>query len=148
MSIQPNRVLARIVEQVEQSDWPRLSARIVSCPGGGEWIRLFDEPLDARYATPFHFWVHALRDDLAARGRAEDLAPVAGHALCQTQSIEEWQSDLMGAWTDADRSITAESVYLMQSGECRRSSVALCPDRLIAHFWGHGGEASWRQGGS
>jgi hypothetical protein len=147
MSIQPNRVLARIIEQVEQSDWLRLTARVVARGESGEWIRLFDEPRSERYATPFHFWVHALRDDLAARGRVEDLVPVAGHALCRTQSVDGWRAELAGVWPEAEGSRTAQTIYLMQANECRRSSVALYPDRLITHFWGHGCEASWRRRG-
>jgi hypothetical protein len=148
MSIQPNRVLARIIEQVERSDWPALEFELRSSPDGREWMRCFDEPMHPRYATPFHFWVHALRDDLAARSRGEDLMGVAGYALCQNQSLADWRakvgtSTFLGVVSESDATI-----YEMQASECRRSSVALIGDRLLAHFWEHGFRESWRRKGS
>jgi hypothetical protein len=148
MSIHPNRVLARIVEQVEHSDWPPLTAEVHYLAGGEERISLFDEPVQERYATPFHFWVHALRDDLAARDRVADLVHVAGYALCQAQSLDDWQRELDEVWPVGEAPIRCEAIYRMQADECRRSSVALLGDRLVAHFWGHGFETSWRRRGS
>jgi hypothetical protein len=148
MSIQPNRVLARIIEQVEKSDWPALESDLRSSPDGREWMRCFNEPSHSRYATPFHFWVHALRDDLAARSRVDDLLGVAGYALCRNQSFAEWRVEV---GSDTFLGISAESdatIYEMQASECRRSSVALIGDRLLAHFWEHGCGESWRRRGS
>ena len=145
MSLQPNRALARIIEQVEHSDWPRLRSRVLSSTDGDEWTRFFDEPFHPRYASPFHFWVHALRDDLVARGRQEDLGPVAGRALCQTQAVDEWRRELARV-ANYDTTLSgAPEIYRMQANECRRSSVAISNGRLVAHFWGHGGAPSWRR---
>lgn len=148
MSIQPIRVLARIVEQVDRSDWPILESKIQGSPDGSEWIRVFSTTRHERYATPIHFWVHALRDELALRGRRQDLVGTAGQALCETQPVEEWRAEL-SADLIACRSFDLEpTVYRMQASACRRSSVAMSRDCWIAHFWEHGFRASWRCAGS
>ena len=147
MNIQPNRILARIIEEVERSDWPPLDSRTISSSNRGEWFRYFTAPTQRRYSTPFHFWVHALRDDLHACARGEDLMGMAGYALCQNQSLEDWRSDI-GENLPIDPGFESEArIYRMQASECRRSSVASNRDRLFAHFWGHGAGESWRREG-
>jgi hypothetical protein len=145
MSIQPNRVLARIIEQVENSDWPTLEFDLQWSPDGTEWMRCFDEPVHPRYATPFHFWVHVLREDLVARSRAEDLLGVAGYALCRNLSYAEWRSEVGPIAFPGVAPTSDATIYEMQASGCRRSSVALIGDRLLAHFWEHGCGASWRR---
>ena len=148
MSIQPNRVVARIIEQVEKSDWPRLESQIHVSKDGRNWTRSFDEPVHSRYATIFHFWVHAFREDLAARSRLEDLEGAAGYALCRGQSFSDWRAEVCSyeifadASADSGRDVT---IYRMQGSECRKSSVALIDGRLLAHFWSHGFGPSWRR---
>ena len=93
MSIQPNRVVARIIEQVDQSDWPTLPSRLVCRAGRARWVRFYHAPAQARYPTPIHFWVHALRDELTAMGRREDLAGAAAHALCRIEQIAFAESE-------------------------------------------------------
>jgi len=148
MSIHPNRVLARIIEQVEQSDWPPLAPKIHSLANGREWIRVYEAPDLERYATSFHFWVHALRDELAARGRGEDLMGVAGHALCRNLTVSEWSAEIGEHGFAADTVRDDVEIYRMQADECRRSSVARNGDSLIAYFWGHGFGESWRRKGA
>ena len=54
MSIQANRVLARVIEQVDQSEWPLLRSKVQSSIDGAEWIRVIATPYHGRYATPIH----------------------------------------------------------------------------------------------
>lgn len=163
MSIQPNRVIHRIVDQVDRSDWPPLTSRLLCSPETGESLRFFQAPRDARYATPLHFWVHCLRDELSATDRREDLVGAAGHALCWSQSLSEWLAELarlrvgdattgvealgLGALDRADPGSTegAVEVYRMLESPCRRSSVVCRTDLMMAHFWGHGSGSSWRK---
>jgi hypothetical protein len=142
MSIQPHRVLSRIVEQVDRSDWPRIEDRW-STSIGEDSVRLFRAPQDARYATPFHFWVHALRDELDARGRRVDLVGAAGHGLCRDQDPADWRNEL-SSLLELPPPHEMKRIYRMLESECRRSSVAETKDGWIAHFWGHGCEISWR----
>ena len=152
MSIQPNRVVARIIHQVDRSDWPRLDSTVVVAEGGGAWLRVFRTPAHPRYATPIHFWVHALRDELAATGRRVDLVGAAGHALCRKESVEGWLGAMReGAKGGRVDDVTAEvegaaraEAYLMLASECRRSSVVDGDGFYVADFWGHGAGASWR----
>ena len=103
-----------------------------------------------RYATEFHFWVHALRDDLAARSRLDDLEGAAGYALCRPQDFDAWRAEVgaLGAFASVGTSVAGDAtIYRMQGSECRRSSVASFGGRLRAHFWGHGSGESWRRRG-
>jgi len=152
MSIQPNRVVARIIHQVDRSDWPRLDSTVVATGKGDEWLRVFRAPAHPRYATPIHFWVHALRDELAATGRRVDLVGAAGHALCRKEPVEGWLSALRGGAKGAavdDVSVAVEGApraeaYRMLESECRRSSVVDGDSFFVADFWGHGAGATWR----
>ena len=158
MSIQPNRVIQRIIEQVDQSDWPALEGQLVCAPSTGEFLRLYRSPHHERYATPLHFWVHALREELQATGHRQDLVGVACHALGRKQSLADWLDELAGlrapagqnavdvlglsAWAGAGPSI---EVYRMLDSDCRRSSVATDGASMMSHFWGHGSTSSWRR---
>lgn len=158
MSIQPNRVVARIIHQVDQSDWPRLDSRVFASDDGDRWLRVFRARAEARYATPIHFWVHALRDELAATGRRVDLVGAAGHALCRKTSVGEWVGELRdadqalaagarGAFADVANEVEGArrtDAYLMLESECRRSSVVEVDDWLVVDFWCHGAGPSWR----
>lgn len=155
MSIQPNRILARIVEQVDRSDWPELEVGVFCSPGAGELLRLYAARSSERYATAIHFWVHALRDELASRGRRADLVGAAGQALCRSQPLPEWRRELATSLAPArpaslpwravlDRASRAGRAYRMLESACRRSSVMEDGEWLVAHFWGHGLGESWR----
>lgn len=158
MSIQPNRVIHRIIDQVDRSDWPPLASRVFSSLGGGEIIRFYSVPNHERYATPLHFWVHALREELQATDHREDLVSAACHALGQNQSLADWLKELSEFSLEDGRTATQAlglseatlardslQVYRMLDSVCRRSSVVSGSDRLMAHFWGHGSSASWRR---
>lgn len=148
MSIQPNRVVGRIIEQVEKSNWPRLESKVHFSKDRGDWTRSFNEPVQSRYATIFHFWVHALRDDLAACSRVADLEGAAGYALCRGQSFSDWKEEICSYEMFTETSLSEDhdvTIYRMQGSECRKSSVALIDGRLLAHFWTHGFGASWRR---
>ncbi len=158
MSIQPNRVLARIVEQVDRSDWPELASSAPATRVPHEVVRVYWTRDLRRHATPIHFWVHALRDELTARGRRVDLVAAAGQALCRSQPLSEWQSELesilppeveteapilpiSAAFPVSPRAPHGARAYRMLESACRRSSVLEDGDRRIAHFWGHGVQA-------
>jgi hypothetical protein len=157
VSIQPNRVIHRIVEQVDRSDWPPLASHILVSADGGEIMRFYRVPTHERYATPLHFWVHALREELQATGQREYLVAAAGQALGRNQTAADWLNELNtfiaeGGRTAAevldlaavDEAPVSVEVYRMLESACRRSSVVADGDSLMAHFWGHGSGASWR----
>jgi len=158
MSLQPNRVINRIVMQVDQSDWPRLSSEVYPAANEGEFFRIYRAEAHPRYATPLHFWAHALRDELAATSRREDFLGAAGHALCRGRPVEIWHEGLAALFGHPDlaqaeayapatllASERAPEVYLMLESECRRSSVLATKDGFMADFWGHGGAPTWRE---
>lgn len=157
MSIQPNRVVARIIHQVDRSDWPALDSTVVAAEGRDGWLRVFRAPAHPRYATPIHFWVHALRDELSATGRRVDLIGAAGHALCRKEPVEDWVEAMrrdvpatpLGARVADDVAsqvggATRVEAYRMLESACRRSSVVGGDGFFVADFWGHGAGASWR----
>lgn len=163
MSIQPNRVIHRIVDQVDKSDWPRLSCRVFSSADGNELLRVYLAADRERYATPLHFWIHALRDELTATGRRLDLVGAAGHAMGQSQSVDEWRAEIrpfLGGQTerfecpesvgralavhDGATPVEPSRAYRMLESECRKSSVFESRAVMLAHFWGHGATPSWR----
>ena len=131
------------MQQVDQSDWPVLSFFSASV-GEGEVLRVFEAPHHPRYATSFHFWVHALRDELAARGRRVDLVGAAGHGLGRLQSEPPWQNEIAPV-RDRLAFRQVKTIHRMLESECRRSSVAETDRGWLAHFWGHGEERSWHQ---
>ena len=158
MSIQPSRVIDRIVRQVDASGWPPLPVRTLVAKD--ETLLLFSAPADPlRHATPIHFWVHALRDELAARGRRGDLVGAAVHASGRNQSVSAWLEeldalalaegprpvDLLGLRSLGESGSRPVEAYRMLESECRRSSVVGDGQRWWAHFWGHGSAPSWRQ---
>lgn len=156
MSIQPNRVIAKIIHQVDQADWPPLRSEVFAEEGRGAWVRIYRAPADRRYATAIHFWVHALRDELSATGRREDLVGAAGHALCRRRAADDWLRALeengrfrrAKACTEIREAVAgaedAELHWMLES-ECRRSSVLDLRTGFVADFWGHGAGPSWRR---
>jgi hypothetical protein len=147
MSIHPNRVLWRIIDQVEKSDWPALDFETQVSIDREESVRIFRGLQSQRHATPFHFWVHALRDDLAARSRLCDLVGVAGYALSQKQTPAEWEAENGFDRLDGIGMADDAEIYRMQASVCRRSSVVSSGGRLWAHFWSHGLVETWRRAG-
>jgi len=167
MSIQPNRVIHRIIEQVDQSDWPTLPGELLLSAERGQALRIFRVPIHARYATPLHFWVHALREELAAVGRRQDLASIACHAQGQKIVAADWFEELRTVgfggrdWGldpvdpaglasalglgDSEIGPFSVEVYRMLESPCRRSAVVAHEEWLMAHFWAHGGAPSWRR---
>ena len=157
MSIQPNRVIAKIIHQVDQADWPPLRSEVFAEEGRDAWLRIYRAPAHPRYPTAIHFWVHALRDELAATGRRVDLVGAAGHALCRARSIEEWLETLdenecfrasptRAEIRDAiDETGKAELHWMLES-DTRRSSVLDLRTGFVADFWARGGGPSWRRG--
>jgi hypothetical protein len=158
MSIQPNRVIHRIIDQVDRSDWPPLVSRVICANEPGEFVRVYRVPTHERYATPLHFWMHALREELTATERREDLVAAAGHALCRRQSVSDWTAEMSALGLESNGGAAdglilgnlpepghATQVYRMLESVCRRSSVFADRKSLMAHFWGHGNQASWKR---
>ncbi len=157
MSIQPNRVVARIVDQVDQSDWPRLESSVVTFRSDDRWLRLIVAPRGVGHATAIHFWVHALRDELATIGRRVDLVGAAGQALCRKRPLENWLEGLREAHASAIsggavlaslirrvEALPRAELHVMLESECRLSSVLDAGDFLAVEFWGHGSGVSWK----
>ena len=121
-------------------------------------MRFYHAPAQARYPTPIHFWVHALRDELTAMGRREDLVGAAANALCRLRPFDEWRKELeefdgevveallaeVGAAEDTDDSEESQ-VFRMLGGECRTSSVVDHRTGFVADFQGHGDGPTWRR---
>jgi len=158
MSIQPNRVILRIVEQVDRSDWPPLLSRVLTSQAGDESIRFYRERRNERYATPLHFWVHALREELSAVGQRDHLVGAAGHAMGRNQTRSDWLREFetfvtregptaaeILSLTRVAPSDSRLAIYRMLESSCRRSTVVDDGETLMAHFWGHGSNASWQR---
>lgn len=170
MSIQPVRVIGRMIDQVAGSDWPSLEGHFVASADGTGSYRFYRAPQLERYATPFHFWVHALREERASIGRGEDLVGAAGHAMCRGIALAEFIAQL-DAFPLADGARATEILglasvpatvrgantaaaarsgtmaYDMLESACRRSGLASYDGYLVAYFWGHGFVESWRSAG-
>ena len=163
MSIQPNRIINRIVEQVDGSDWPPLRSRVYSNESQGEVLRIYRVPHEVRYATPLHFWLHALREELMATSHRSDFVGIAAHAMGHYRSFAAWaasdleqdmktvpsfgadQLDRFGLAPVAPDQPDDRSAYVMLASECRRSSVVRGDDWWVATFWSHGAGPSWRR---
>jgi len=149
-------VIAKIIHQVDHADWAPLRAEVFASETSGEWLRVYRAPAQAFHATAIHFWVHALRDELASTGRREDLVGAAGHALCRARGVAAWLAELESNATFAAdpaaaalrRDIEAApgpELHRMLESECRRSSVLDLRGEFVADFWNHGAGPSWRR---
>ena len=149
-------MIAKIIHQVDAADWAPLRAEVFFDDARGEWLRIYRAPAEAYHATAIHFWVHALRDELAATGRREDLVGAAGHALCRSRDVEAWLAELdenaaFRATSSGDeiRAAVASAgpvqLHRMLESECRRSNVLDLGSEFVADFWSHGAGASWRR---
>ena len=158
MSIQPHRVIHRIIEQVDRSDWPRLTPALSGAAAGGGRLRLYRAPISPHYATPIHFWVHALREDLRATGHHEDLVATAAHAICRERPVDGWLDELTGIESVAGPAVidalersagsvtdSSAQVHRMLQSPCRRSSVWASSRGFAADFWSHGPGPVWRR---
>ena len=158
MSIQPHRVIHRIIDQVDRSDWPALHAAFSGAAADGGRLRLYRSPPSTRYATPIHFWAHALREDLRATGRRDDLVATAAHAICRERPVEGWLEELarvdsvsfpslrdfVGVDEGAADGQDGQVHHMLQSA-CRRSSVWASSRGFAADFWSHGPGPIWRR---
>lgn len=170
MSIQPVRVIGRMIDQVAASDWPALKGRFAATVDGMSSYRFYRSPQLERYATPFHFWVHALREERAAVGRGEDLVGSAAHAMCRGIALAEFIAELdalvFSDGADAAEMLGLSSVpqavlaadtansarngivaYTMLESPCRSSGLASYGGEVMAYFGGHGFVESWRSEG-
>lgn len=170
MSIQPVRVIGRMIDQVAASDWPALQGHFAAAEYGISAYRFYRAPKLERYATPFHFWVHALREERKAIGQGEDLVGAAGHAMCRGMALVDFIAELdslvlsggaraaeiLGlskvphAVLKADPAKSARDgivAYAMLESSCRRSGLASYGGDLMAYFGGHGFAESWRSKG-
>jgi len=153
VSIQPNRVVARIVDEVARS--PRPTLPFVAWPSGAgyadEQIGTLSLPAVSSatsFATLFHFWTHGLRAFLELHRMGDQLAGAAGYAMCEQLSpaaldleiaalAQRLPSPPAGARPFALAGKPVEA-YRMIDGPCRHSLVAATESHWWASFRCHG----------
>lgn len=149
MSIQPNRVVWRIVDEVARTpDRPvRIECRRSRSDGSTESVatgRSESGAASARFATLFHFWTHALRSFLELHGQADQLEGVAGYAMCERLDAEAFARErerYRALLDDGDALEIPERVreaYRMIDGPCRASVVLASEREWWALFRWHG----------
>ena len=158
MSIQPGRVLWRIVDEVDRS--PRVTLpRIVfdattfsGAPRGEriEVVRIAARAVDgaAPFATLLHFWTHALRGWLDTQGQADQLVGAAGYAMCEHVGETTLRAEfarLAARLHPASPALALDGefveAYRMIDGSCRVSFVGATETEWQSVTWGHGFES-------
>lgn len=159
MSIAPNRVVARIVEEVAGAARIELDrALLAPCSrGSAANSRVHVEVARAsiRPAPPcaslFHFWTHALRAFLDEAGHVDQLRDAASAALCARLEPPELERALRSiaarAGVEPARLAPASGAraprveaYCMIDGRCRGSLVAASDREWWAVSWAHGSD--------
>lgn len=149
MSIQPNRVVWRIVDEVARTperpvcvvcrrsrDDRATEAVATACCASG--------PAGERFATLFHFWTHALRSFLELHGQADQLEGVAGYAMCEQIAAEALAHELehyrepLAAGEALEVAGRVREAYRMIDGPCRTSIVIASERQWWALFRWHG----------
>ncbi|MEE3332113.1 MAG: hypothetical protein VX246_14705 [Myxococcota bacterium] len=153
MSIQPGRVLWRIVDEVDRT--PRRSfgrtlfgSAAFSQSANSERMEIAriasggDAP---PFPTLLHFWTHALRGWLDALGQSDQLVGVAGYAMCEHMDEAETGRE----FERLTRRLRPESpalslfgnfaeAYRMIDGRCRASFVVATDVEWLSLTWAHG----------
>lgn len=151
MSIQPNRVVWRIVDEVLRG--PRSPLAVERWPSVPEFG---DQQVQAvrcaarsaaggrPFATLFHFWTHALMAFLELHGQGDQLEGAAGYAMCQRLAVGAIERELEGyrSGLESPRAISPSGrpldAYRMMDGPCRRSLVVETDVEWLALFRSHG----------
>lgn len=156
MSIQPGRVLWRIVDEVDHTprrSFVRTVFESAAFSDGADSERMEIARIASRAGAPpfptlLHFWTHALRGWLDALGQADQLVGAAGYAMCEHMDEAETRREferlasrlrsespapsLLGNFTEA---------YRMIDGSCRASFVVATDVEWLSLTWAHGFEA-------
>lgn len=149
MSIQPNRVVWRIVDEVART--PERPVRIVCRRSRSDRATeavatacCESDAASARFATLFHFWTHALRSFLELHGHADQLEGAAGYAMCEqlgseelARELERYREPLAGGEVIEVAGRVREA-YRMIDGPCRASIVIASERQWWALFRWHG----------
>ena len=92
------------------------------------------------FATPFHFWAHALRDLLDRQGRPDLFEAMATHALCRAEegaragaALRELSQRVPGAPATGTEAFSAS--YCMIEQDVMASWVAESRSGFVAFFW-------------
>ena len=147
MSIQPNRVVWRIVDEVARAPRPDLAFEETSHGSERVVVVRHRTPAgDAPPATLFHFWAHALRAFLELHDQADQLEGAAGYAMCEQLGPRELASELARLYAPLGSAAPpalpeARDAYKMMDGPCRRSIVLEGSDERCAFFAHHGPRA-------
>ncbi len=143
MSIANYSVVSRILAEVQQSSpQPELvGVDRVDEPQQTFELRRTRRVHLAPFATPFHFWAHALQALLANEGRSDLFEAMATHALCQVVEAEEVGPALAAlAGRMTSRPALAPDGgfrrgYRMIDQDVMCSWVAEAQDEWFAAFW-------------
>ena len=142
MSIANYSVVGRILAEVR-------SAPASAALGARERRDLPDQLFELRrtavvyerpFATPFHFWAHALHDLLESRQRLDLFEAVATHALCRVEEAGEARSALGVLAARVGLAVPGVAADLRQSyrmidQEVMCSWVTEGPSEFVAFFW-------------
>ena len=90
MSIASQSVMGRILAEVQSRPGPpELGARERNRSEGQLFeLRRSEVSHEPPFATPLHFWAHALHDLLVAEGRSDLFEALAAHGLCRVEEPE------------------------------------------------------------
>lgn len=158
MSIQPGRVLWRIVDEVDRSPrvtLPRIVFDATAFAEGSRGERIEVVRIAARaangaapFATLLHFWTHALRGWLDTQGQADQLVGAAGYAMCEHVGEATLRAELtrLAARLHTESPALAlegefVEAYRMIDGSCRVSFVGATDTEWQSVTWGHGLES-------
>lgn len=92
---------------------------------------------EAPFATPFHFWAHALRALLEKRGRGDLFEPIATQALCRAEDGSAAQHALtaLAERMGCEAAIPLASGYRMVDQDVMVSWVGEAAEEFVAFFW-------------
>jgi hypothetical protein len=159
VSIQPGRVLWRIVDEVDRTPRAMLPRSVFDATAfedaaGGERIEVvripsIDENGAAPFATLLHFWTHALRDWLDTHGQADQLVGVGGYAMCEHVDEPTLRAEFAKLGAKLRPAVPALALqgtfveaYRMMDGTCRASFVVATESEWQSVTWGHGFESN------
>ncbi len=143
MSIAKHSVVGRILSEVAAGEVPHALFEVErSC----ETTQLLELRRSTRlhrppFATPLHFWAHALRALLEDRGRPDLFDAIATDGLCRAVAGEELSAGLrelaarVAEPPELDLRVPFETGYCMLEQEEMASFVAERPGESLAVFW-------------
>jgi hypothetical protein len=145
MSIATNSVLRRILDEVRRGPSPIDPGALEACGDHEQCLeaRRTSDVHQPPFATSLHFWAHALRAFLAARGRPELFDALANHCLCEAADPLRIASalDALGRRVHPPLATAPAGViragYRMLDHEWLESWLAESDGEFVAVFWVH-----------